>query len=85
MREFGRAAVAAGLALHEDEFDIIFDDGIGFVGFTEEAGAALDFIFSVGDFVPNDGGEVIEADGFAVVLDGCVEGDNRVAAIVLAA
>ena len=33
---FGRLPVAAGLALHQDEFDVVFDDGVRFVWFAEE-------------------------------------------------
>lgn len=45
--------VPAGLAQHQNKFDIVFDDGIGLVWFAEKACAAIfDFIFGVGNLVP---------------------------------
>jgi hypothetical protein len=69
--------------LHEDEFDVVFDDGIGFVGFAEESAAAGDFILGVGDLVPDDRGEVVEANCFAMFLNRGVKRNNSVPAVVL--
>jgi len=82
---FGRLAIAAGLAEHQDKFDIVFDDRIGFVGFSKEPGSTVfDFVFCVGDFVPKDRSEIVEAD-FAAANDYvCMEGHNHMAAVALA-
>lgn len=85
LEEF-RASVASRFSFHQDELDIVLDNGIRFIWFSEEAGPiARDFEGGVGDFVPDDRREVIEADFSAMFLDGGVEGDNGVAAVVFSA
>lgn len=78
--------VAAGFALHENELDIVLDDGVGFVGFSEKAARpVVHFIDRVGDFVPDDGSEVVESDSPAALLNRGMERDNGVASLVLPA
>lgn len=67
------AAVAATLALHQDEFNIVLNDGVGFVGFTQEtASVPFCLILGVSDLMPDDRRKVRETDGAAVLLDGCM-------------
>jgi hypothetical protein len=81
---FCGAAVSARLSLHKDKFDVVLDDGVGFVGFAEESPTA-GFIIGIGDLVPDDGSKVVEADLFAVFLYGGVQRNHGVPAIVFSA
>ena len=78
----GRAAVPARLALHEDELDVVLDDGVRLVGLAEKPAAAGNFVVRVGDLVPDDRREVVEADRLAMVLDRRMQRDDRVPAVV---
>lgn len=51
----------------------------------EEAGTVFDFVGGVGDFVPDDRGEIVKADATAVLLDLGMEWDHGVATGVLPA
>ena len=74
-------AVAARLALHEDEFDVVFDDGVRLAGFAGEAGPAVfHLVGSVGYPVPDDGIQVIETQSAASDADVRVEWEYDVAA-----
>jgi hypothetical protein len=68
-----------GLSLHEDEFHVVLDDGVGFVGLTQELGPVGHFIRSIGDFMPNDGIQIVEANSPANDTDICVEGKYKMA------
>ena len=82
---FCRLTVSARLPQHQNKFDVIFDDGIGFVRFAEEAGATIfDFIFGVGNLVPEDRSEVIKADATAANDDIGVQGHDHVATVAFA-
>lgn len=79
-------AVTAGLSLHQDEFDVILDNGVGFVGLAQEGRpVSLGLELRVGDLVPNDRGQVVEADGPTMFLDRSMEGYYGMPAAVLAA
>jgi len=58
---FGGLTVAAGLALHEDEFNIVLDNRIGLVRLPEEFRAVAHFIARVGYLVPDNWIEVVKA------------------------
>jgi len=78
-------AVSTGFAQHQNKLDIVFDDGIGFVGFAEKARAAIfDFIFGVGDLVPKYWSEVIETDAAAANDNVGVQGHDHVATVAFA-
>src|ERR1017187_7240734 len=80
-----RGAIAARPPLHQDEFNVVLDDGIRLIWLAQKAGAVTGrFKLGVRDFVPDDGGKIIEADCSAVFLNGCVQGNDRVAASILA-
>ena len=65
-----RAAVSAGLPLHKDEFDVIFDYSIGLVGLAKKSAAiTLGLINGVGYLVPDNRSEVAEPDPPAMFLD----------------
>lgn len=53
-------AIAARFALHQDEFDIVLDNRVGFVRFAKEFTPVLDLVIRVGDFMPYDRVEVVE-------------------------
>src|SRR6266571_2842676 len=66
----GRRTIAARLALHQDEFDVVLDDRIRLVRLPEKtASVARRFIDGVGDLVPDDGRKIGEAQKTAVLLD----------------
>lgn len=79
------APVAAGLALHEDELDVVLDDRVGLVGLPKEATTVIHLVDRVRDLVPDDRGEVVEAQPSAVLLNRGVERDDHVPATVLSA
>jgi hypothetical protein len=66
------------LPQHENEFDIVLDHRIRFVGLTKEAGAVLDLVRGIGNFVPDDWGEIVEADSLAVNLNRRMKRHNSV-------
>ena len=78
-----RAAVSARLALHQNELDVVLDDGVRLVGLAEKAAAAGNLVVRVGDFVPDDRREVVESDRLAMVLDRRMQRDDRVPAVVV--
>jgi hypothetical protein len=55
-----RIAVATRLPLHEDEFNVILNDGVWFIRLSEKARTPLHLIGSVGDLMPDNWGEVIK-------------------------
>ena len=57
----GRLPIAPRLPLHENEFHIVLDDGIGLVGFSEELGTVGDLIRGIGDLVPDDRIQIVKA------------------------
>ena len=61
-RGYRRAAIAAGLSLHEDEFDVVLDDGIRLVGLAEELSRHFrGLVDRVGNLVPDDRGKIVES------------------------
>jgi len=80
----GGLAVAARLALHEDELDVVLDDRVRLVGLAQKTGAVLHLIGRVGDLVPDDRGQIVEADLAAALLDRGMERDHGMPALVLA-
>jgi hypothetical protein len=59
---FGRGlAVPPRLALHQDELDVVLDDGVRLVRFAKELDSVLHLIVGIRDLVPDDGIEVVEA------------------------
>jgi hypothetical protein len=71
-------SVASGFALHQDKLNIVLDDGIRFVWLSKEFGTVFNLIGSVGDFVPNDGVKVVEADTPAYDANVGMKGKNQV-------
>src|SRR5262245_26540784 len=77
LRRDVRRTVAAWLPLHQDEFDIVLDDRVRLIGLAEERRAVtLRFEPGVGDLVPDDRGQVIIPHRPAMLLYGCVQGDD---------
>src|SRR5258708_31112619 len=66
----GWRAIAARLPLHQNEFDVVLDDRIGFVRLAEKTAAiSICLIHCICDFVPDDRREIGEAQATAVLLD----------------
>src|SRR3972149_6430003 len=81
-----RLAIAAGFALHEDKLDVILDHGVGLVGLAEKSTSAVfHFVGRVGDFVPDDRRQIVEANGSASLLNRRVKWDDRMSPVILAA
>ena len=80
----GRLAVAARLALHEDEFDVVLDDGVWLVGFAEEFRAVAHFVAGVGNLVPDDWIQVVETELAALHADVRMKRHDGVSSIVVA-
>src|SRR5437867_4688561 len=57
----GRLPVAAGFALHEDEFHVVLDDRVWLVGFAEELAGLVGLEDGIGNLVPDDRVQVVEA------------------------
>src|SRR6478672_3735728 len=74
-------AVAARFALHQDKFDVVFDDTSGLIRFAEKTGAIPGcFQGSIGDFVPDNRCEVIKSQMATVFLNTRVQGKYHVPA-----
>ena len=78
---WSRFPVAAWLALHQYVFDVVLDDGIGFVGLPKELRTVLDLVIRVGDLVPDDRSEVIETDVTALDADVRMQWHDEVSAM----
>jgi len=77
-------AVSARFPLHQDELDVVFEDGVRFIRFPQKRRAVtLGFGRGVGDLVPDDGGQIVEAKSSAPLLNRGVQRNDRVAALVL--
>lgn len=57
--------IAPGFSLHKNELDIILDDGIGLVWFTQELCPIVDFVIGVGNLVPDYGIQVVKSNSSA--------------------
>ena len=75
-------AISARLPFHQDEFDVVFDDRVRFVWLSEERRPVLDLVHRVGDLVPNDRGQIIEANLPAMLLDRRMKRNDRMASVV---
>src|SRR5271157_2647682 len=58
----GRLPIAPRLSEHQDEFDIILENGVGLVRFAEKAGPVFDLVVGVRNLVPKDRTQIVEAD-----------------------
>lgn len=76
----GRLPVSSGLALHEDEFHVVFDDGVGFIRLAQELRPVRHFIGCVGDFMPDDGIQIVEANPPTNDTNVGMEGKHKVPA-----
>ena len=72
-----RFPVAARLALHQDELDIVLDDRVRFIGFPEELAAVAYLVVGVRNLVPNDRVEVVKAEMPASHGNICMQRDNE--------
>ena len=80
-----RPPVAARLALHQDELDVVLDDSVRLVRFPQESRrSAFDLVRRVRDLVPDDWSQIVEAQRAAAFLDGRVQRDNGMPPAVLA-
>ena len=57
---FARPSVSPRFALHQYEFYVILDNRIGFVRLAKKPRPVLNLVRGVGDFVPNDGIQIVE-------------------------
>jgi len=73
-----RLSVPPWLALHEDEFHVVLDDGVGFIRLAQEFGAVRHFIGGISDFVPDDGIQIVKANPSADNTDIGVKGKYEV-------
>src|SRR5262245_27514898 len=79
-----RLAVPARLTLHQNELDVVFDDSVRFIWLPKERRAVLHLEGCIGDLVPDDGREVVEADLPAVLLNRGVQRYDHVGAMLAA-
>lgn len=75
-------AVSARFPLHKHKLDIVFDHCVGLIRLSEKSARPRDFIFCIGNLVPDDGREVVEANGFTAFLYGGMKRNDRVPAVV---
>ena len=82
----GGTAVATWLALHQDELDVVLDYGIRLVGLAEKSAAAIvHLMHDVGNLVPNDRRQIVEADGSTVFLDRGMQRNHGMPSVVFSA
>src|SRR2546425_1146851 len=67
-------AITSGLSKHQDVFNVILNDRVWFIRLPQKRGAIFDLIACIGDLVPQDRGQVIEADSPAAYRNIRVEG-----------
>jgi hypothetical protein len=77
--EAGRS-ITSWFPLHQDEFHVVLDDRIRLVRFPQKLGPVLDFIGRIGDFVPDNGIEVVETNFAAEDADVRMEWKDEVSA-----
>jgi hypothetical protein len=81
-----RTAITPRFPLHQDKLDVILDDGIRFVWLAQEATTTVfDLVSNICDLVPNNRSEVVISDLTAAFLDGCVQRNNGMSSVILAA
>jgi len=79
---FGGFAVATRLALHEDELDVILNDGVRLVGLAEKFRAVADLVAGIRDFVPDDRVEVVEPKLAALDANIGMQGHHGMPAVI---
>ena len=72
--------ISPRLALHEDEFHVVLDDGVGFIRLAQKLRPVRHFIGGIGDFVPDDGVQIVKANPSADDTNVGMEGENEVSA-----
>jgi hypothetical protein len=78
-------SIAARLALHQDELDIVLDYRIGLVRLSEERGSiAFNFVRGIRNFVPNYWSQIVVSDASAVLLDRRMKWDHGVPTVIFA-
>src|SRR5207249_3351136 len=78
----GWLAIRPRLPLHQNELDVILNDGIGFVRLSQKRGSIVNFKDSIRNLVPNDRCEIVKAKPAAMLLNGGVKRDNLVCAVL---
>lgn len=72
-RRITRTSIPTRLSLHEYEFDIILDNGIGLIRLAQKSRAPiLDLVNDIGDLVPDDRSKIVVSNFAAVFLNGSV-------------
>jgi len=74
-------AVSSGLALHKDELNVIFDDGIWLVGSAKEFGTPIGLKSGIADLVPDNRVQVVKTNLPALHTDIGVKRDYPVASV----
>src|SRR5690242_2119273 len=80
-----RCAVSTWLSLHQNEFNVVLNHGVGLIRFPQEARTVFDFIRCIRDFMPDDRRQVVEANPPTMFLYRRMKRNYRVAPTVLAA
>src|SRR5438132_10867110 len=57
----GWLSISPGLAEHQNKLNVVFDDRVRLVWFSQERRSVLHFIVGVGDFVPDNRIEIIKS------------------------
>ena len=73
-----RLPVSPRLPLHEDEFHVVLYNSVGFVWLAQKLGPVRHFIGGIGDFVPDDGIQIVKANPPANDTNVSVEGKYEV-------
>src|SRR5712671_1391786 len=80
-----RCPIATRFSLHQNKLNVIFYDRVRLVRFSKKTSPVFDLVRGVGNFVPDDWRQVIEADLSAMLLNRGVKWHDRVTPFVLAA
>ena len=78
----GRLAIAARFPEHQNVLHVVFQDGVRLVGLPQKRGTVLHFVVGVGDLVPEDRSEVIEAHATGAHADIRVQGHDHVPPLI---
>src|SRR5579883_460602 len=79
-----RRPVSTGLPLHQDELDVVLDYCIWLVWLSQKARASFHLINGIRNLVPDDWRKIVKSHDSALLLNGSMQGYNRMPSIVLA-
>ncbi len=76
-------SITTRLSQHQNELDVILDDRVWLVWFSEKTTCSTRFVHCIRYLVPNDWREIVEPDLSALFLNRRMQGNNRMSPVIL--